>query len=178
MSSKRTIKASEILKDIKGGLSDAELKAKYALSSKSLHAILTKLVASKAVDGSELTRRGLLNAPVTDVNELREGTKGYSLFSIPVYDSSDLQQEGWLTDVSEQGLQVAGIDATAGERRGLLIRADEFADVYPFAFDVVCRWVRADEPGGEVTAGFEITGISEMGRQQLQALIRLLTIGA
>jgi hypothetical protein len=56
----------------------------------------------------------------------------------------------------------------------MLVQADEFADVYPFTFDAVCR--RVEESGDEdpYTAAFEITSISRGGRGELRKLCHFL----
>ena len=83
--------------------------------------------------------------------------------------------EGWITDITEEGLQLTGMPAEVGQSRSLLIRADEFHDIFPFAFDAKCKWVHTDDVN-ETLVGFEIVDISETGLEELRKLIQLLTI--
>jgi hypothetical protein len=80
-----------------------------------------------------------------------------------------------VTDVTEKGVGVRGIDAEVGETRTFVISADEFTLVGPFAFEATCRWVNRDGAEGDFLAGFEITKISEDGLRELRNLIRALT---
>ena len=97
---------------------------------------------------------------------------------MPVYDTSDLHAEGFLEDVSESGIRVVGMNVSEGDERTLMIRSDEFVDVYPFVFDATCRWRETADQTGDVVAGFEITNISDGSRGELRKLISLITLGA
>ncbi len=79
-----------------------------------------------------------------------------------------------MNDISEKGLQVGGLEFTVGETKSLLIRADEFADIYPFVFDATCRWITKEESTDDFTAGLEITSISDRGLEELRNLLALL----
>ena len=92
------------------------------------------------------------------------------LYTIPIA----WNMEAWILDITEKGLQLTGLLAEVGQYRSLLIRADEFHDIFPFAFDALCKWVEYED--GENGVGFEIVDISETGLNELRKLIRLLTI--
>jgi hypothetical protein len=174
MKETRSIRAKEIIEDIRSGVSDEDLMQKYNLSPKSLNKVFTKLLDAQALQPEDFYFRGSYMDEQT--GDLREMMRSYSVFSIPVYDTEDLELEGWIVDITERGLQIAGIAAQIGESRTLLIRADEFSDIYPFAFDAVCRWVHAGNDQSEPSVGFEITDMSETGLMELRKLIQLLTI--
>ncbi len=57
MSQKRKIKASEIVRDIRAGLTDFELMKKYQLSSKGLKSVMEKLLQAKAITQAEFDWR-------------------------------------------------------------------------------------------------------------------------
>ncbi len=172
MPSKRTIPAKEFLSDLRRGLSDKQLKEKYAISEAGLQRIFHKLLQAKAISPHEL--EGRIGVDLAVGSHYRQATRGYLLFTIPVYDTEALEKEGWILDITEKGLQLNGIEAEVGQTKSLLIRADEFHDIYPFAFDAVCRWINAGDDQEGI--GFEITDISETGLNELRKLLKLLTI--
>lgn len=175
MPEKRSIKAREIIIDVRSGLTDTELMNKYRLSAGRLKYVLERLVEAKALEESELLSRIFLAQESTATRAMRARARSYLLFTIPVYDTDNLEVEGWLIDIEEQGLQTIGLQAIVGEVKSLLIRSDEFVDVYPFGIDAECRWVERDETEGNVSVGFRIVGITPWARGELRKLRRLVT---
>lgn len=175
MKNKRTIKARDVVRDVREGMSDAELKAKYQITHEKLREILDKLVAARllACPGTEELRPA--NPTVQDGFNRRGTPRCHTVVQLPVYDLDDLLVEGYLREITEDGLQASGIEVTQGDHRSLLIRPDEFADIYPFLVDVECRWSRQDDPEGPV-AGFLITNITEESTQELRKLLQCITL--
>jgi hypothetical protein len=176
MSTKRKISAKEIVADIRSGVTNAQLMKKYQLSAHGLQGILEKLVNAEALLEIELAGRETPSAvtSVSSGSSLRDAARSYVMFRLPVYDLDDLTVEGHVHDISETGLLVMGLEAKVGDNKSLLIQADEFADVYPFTFDAVCRRVEKSEDEEEQTAAFEITSISEVGHVELRKLCQFL----
>jgi hypothetical protein len=181
MPSKRRIRAKDVVRDIRAGMSNAALMEKYQISERSLQRILSQMLDAGALMEIELVGRLPVSEPeqpasgATDTvgDVLRRSARSYVMVRLPVYDLDDLTVEGYVEDVSETGLMVGGIRAAVGETKSLLIQADEFADVFPFTFDVECRWSELQNDGSCV-AGFEITSISQVGKRELEKLVRLL----
>jgi hypothetical protein len=173
MAAKKVIQAKQFIADVRSGFTDEDLCEKYKLTESDLPRLFKKLIQAKGMTAEELENRTIAQTDPT--MRYRHLTRSYSLFSIPVYDTEDLELEGWITDITEKGLQMTGIPAEEGQTRSLLIRADEFHDIFPFAFDAKCKWVHTDETN-ETLVGFEITDITETGMQELRKLIQLLTI--
>ncbi len=173
MGPKKSIPVKRFLADFHKGVSEVELCKTYALTSRDLKRLFQKLLEVKAITQDHLDKR----VELTDTSGVhtRDATRSYSLFSIPVYDTENLELEGWIEDITRKGLQVSGMGAIEGQSRSLLIRADEFHDIYPFAFDALCRWVKKDEDNNTVV-GFEIVDISDTGIKELEKLIQILTI--
>ncbi|MBI4962358.1 MAG: PilZ domain-containing protein [Desulfomonile tiedjei] len=73
MSPKRTIKAKEIVNDIRAHMTDAEIMDKYELSAKGLQSMLSKLLSIKAVTQKEIDRRP---AACSDTVVIRQITAG------------------------------------------------------------------------------------------------------
>ncbi len=177
MSGQQKIKASEVVADIRACMTNQELMTKYGLSRAGLKDLFGKLVAARAISEGELDER-VTEEPVPDSPiQMRREDRHYLVVALPVYDLNDLTVEGHVIDINRLGLKASGIGAEVGEEKTLLIQADEFADVYPFTFDVACRWVRSDEEDGEITSGYEITGISRVGLRELLKLVDLLALG-
>lgn len=175
MRPKRTIRAKDVVNDIRAGLNDAELMGKYKVSAQGLARIFTKLIEARAVRPGELEGRFPYLDDTVNVENLRKSVRNYVVFPLPIYEVGRLEVEGTLRDVSEHGLQVAGIECAVNETKEFLVRADEFHDVFPFVFQATCRWVGGGGGGSESAAGFEITEISDRAHEQLRAIIRVLT---
>jgi hypothetical protein len=171
---KRRIVIREFVGDVRGGKTDYELMQKYDLDPWGLKNALAKMVEVKALLPIDMENRQPLPGSDVGAADRREFPRQYVLFSFPVYAANDLHTEGFVNDISERGLQVSGLEFAAGEIKSLLIRADEFADIYPFVFDATCRWVTREEFTGQVTAGLEITSISDRGLEELRNLMALL----
>lgn len=172
---KQTIRIREFVGDVRNGLADRELMFKYQLDARGLHNALQKMVEMKALSAEDLQRREAEASVEPPREERRRLPRHYVLFSFPVYDVGNLDKEAFVNDLSEQGLQISGLESQVGDVRSLLIKADEFADIYPFVFEAECQWVRERDEFGEYAAGFEIVSISDRGLQELRSLIRLLS---
>ncbi len=173
---KRQIRANDIIRDIRAGSTDEELGAKYAMSSCTLKMVLEKLEAAGAISEAEILGRASMLEDRECGDALRSTSRNYIFFTIPIYDADDLNVEGIVNDISEEGLQVEGVKTNVGDKRSFLIRSDEFADVFPFVFDATCQWVQSSGRAGPFLAGFGIDSISEGGSKELRKLIGLLTL--
>ncbi len=175
MAEKRKISKTEIVRDVRSGMTTEELVEKYRVSSQKLVKIFQKLIDMEALRPAELQgREGWPPEPIKP-QFIRSRPRQYVVFPLPIYDTDDLGEEGFVRDINEAGLQVSGIKARVGEAKSLLIQADQFADVYPFVFDAACRW--CDKSDDQEAAGFEITNITERSLKELRKLIHYLTLG-
>ncbi len=174
---KRRIPARIIIEDIRNGMTGSALMEKYQISPEGLQLLLRKLIEARALRKADLVAQSIDTTVTTEMSAARTLPRNYMFFTIPVFDVDDLYTEGIVNDITEQGLQVEGIVTEVGDSRTFLIRADEFTDVYPFAFEAVCRWVKYDSDADLPMAGFEIVNISDGGRDQIRRLVQLLTLG-
>jgi len=175
MAPRRSVKAKEIVSDIRSGMTNQQLIDKYNVSVNSLHNLLRKLVDIKVVQKSEV--QALLSSVPGGIayEERRKDPRYYLLVPLPIYDVNNLLEEGQVVDVSEGGLRITGLAAKVGEKREFLLQADHYAHVFPFCFEAVCRWASQTEEEPWF-AGFQITSISEGGFVELRKIIRELTI--
>ncbi len=96
-------------------------------------------------------------------------------FRILVYDLRDTSFSGQVRDISERGLQVAGIPTKVLEEKRLLIQTNKLSDLQPVSFDAECRWAKTETERNLCLAGFEITRISSEGFCELQKLIECVS---
>lgn len=173
-SPRRTVKAKEIVSDIHSGMTVRQLMGKYRVSVNSLHNLLRKLVELKAVQKSAV--QALISSTQEElaVKEMRKEPRHYVFVSLPIYDVSNLLEEGQVVDLSEGGLRITGIGAKVGETKEFLIHPC-LAHVLPFCLEAVCRWAARTEQEPWF-AGFQITSISEGSLVELRKIIDMLTI--
>lgn len=176
MPPKRTIKAKEIVNDIRARMTDAELMAKYSLSAKGLESIFKKLLKVKAVTRKELYGRFPFLDDTVNLDNVRKIPRNFPAFPLPIYETANMHVEGSVRDITEKGLQVSGIEARPEETKEFVIRADEFQDIYPIVFQAVCRWTTNGAGTNGSVAGFEITDLSAEGTREIRNLIRSLTL--
>ena len=175
MSTKRSIKAKEIVSDIRSGMTNQQLMAKYNTSLDKLHNIFKQLLDAHAIERSAL--EPLISIPYEQfkIEKTRQLHRGYVFVKLPIYDLGNLINKGTVVDISETGLQVSGIPTNVGDTKNLLVQADYFADVYPFVFEAKCKWV-SGVADGLLFSGFEITSITEWGLKELKELTSLLAL--
>jgi hypothetical protein len=171
---KRRIRPREVLNEIRNGIGEAELKAKYRLSSKGIERLFNLLVTSGTIDQSELVEKcpwyGQKISNVERRWEPRVSLKG----KIYVYDVLR-SSSGALRDISEKGFRAAGIDCEVGESKSLLLDFQPLIEADPILVVARCQW---KETRGHtqkyITAGFEILDISEADSKVLRSLIESL----
>jgi len=176
VSPKRKIKASEIVPDIRHGMSNLQLMEKYNLSLEGLHGVFTKLVHARVLTFDQLEDRMSVPDGRTVIEQVRKTPRAYPLVPFPIYDMDNMEEVYFVRDISEQGIQVTGINAEVGQNVTFLIQALAFDEVDPFTFEAECRWTTAPpesvEP--EPVAGFEIAQISDEDSAELMKLFRAI----
>jgi len=173
MKPKRKIPAQELANDIRMGLSNSELMEKYHLSVAGLASIFKKLVDARVLEKNEVRRRMEPGDDTADLDQMRKLPRCYPVVPIPVVDLSDMEQEGILRDLTEQGIQVEGIHAEVGQTKSLLVQADAFTGSVPFTVETCCKWFKPRSAGNSSLAGYEIISISEADLELLRATIEL-----
>jgi hypothetical protein len=178
MESKRKIKAREFAHDVRAGLTDFELMSKYGLSFDELEALFDKLVKAGILRRPELRERAAFFEDDTNKRTTRGLSRGDVRFLLPVVDVNDASNTGIVRDISMRGFRTAGLSANPEEIRTVRIKADVFSGLQPFVVEAECRWVK--EKGKDktyITAGFEITRISETHLRKLQELLKTVGLG-
>jgi len=174
---KRVIKAKDVVNDIREGLSDSQLMRKYGLSVKGIQGVFTKLVEAKIILPEELFGRApVLAEDSVTIEFIRMDPREKLEITIRVSDAADPKQVGILRDLSLVGIGIRGIEARRGEVRTLVIHAGHMFPMDNFSVEAVCRWVKRRRSEGIIDAGFEITGNSDEGREQLKKIIQFLIL--
>jgi hypothetical protein len=171
MTAKREIKAKDVMRDIRAGLSNDELMQIYHLTLKGLRSVFKKLVDAGIVKMDEIEGRMPVIGDEARITDRRKQRRWYPIIPFPICDLDDLRIEGGVLDINEKGFKATGIRARLGERKNLLIAAEDFHEVYPFSFEAECRWIKVNSDGTEVV-GFEITFMPEVGSGELRKLLQ------
>ncbi|MBI5570390.1 MAG: hypothetical protein HY914_10635 [Desulfomonile tiedjei] len=173
---KKRISVSDIIRDVRAGLSETELMRKYELSSRGLQSTFWKLVRSGALTWHELlSAYPDLDSPATP-REMRHWVRGYPILSIKVYDEGNPQNRGKVRDLTEKGLGVAGVLAEVGQQKTFVVVPDECTNLKPFRVRVECKWFLPTFESSPCAAGFEITGMDVDGFERLQELVQVTTL--
>jgi hypothetical protein len=174
VSFKRKIKASEIVRDIRAGMTNDDLMQKHGLPLEKLLGIFTKLIDAKVMSHEELAFHMPSSQSAVIDARVRQVSRCYPPVVLRIYDLDDLTRDLSVKDLSEKGVHVVGIKTAIGRKASFLIQAFEFPDIDSLTFDAQCRWTKAEtNEGGELIydAGFEITEIDKSAQEQLLKII-------
>jgi hypothetical protein len=174
MSAKQKIKASELVKDLRDGMTNHDVMDKYGLLSEQLTEVFSKLIDAKVMSQAELSFRFPSSRRTIASVQIRQSSRHYPPEMFRIYDLDDLARELGVHDVSEKGLHVVGMNTSISATVSFLVQAMEFDDIDPFTFDAQCRWTRLERMATEdpiYHAGFEITEIDQHAQEQLSKIM-------
>ncbi len=106
----------------------------------------------------------------------RRIARGYPVTDLWAYDMDDPSVEGCVLDLSEKGVQIAGMPLQVNEVKTLIIQTDPGWDIKPFSFDAECRWYTSESEEKSSLAGLEIMAIEPGDLEELQKTIARLVI--
>ncbi len=165
------IRANQIVEDIRSGVSDEELKKKYGLSLRGLQRALKTLTLEKAVSHGEMYKRSSAYRSIVEILDSRNAPRIYVPIAIRVF-NVETSQRGFVRDVSETGLKVAGISANVGDIVSLSLPLKELVTAEPIEFQAVCRWAKKEGRIKRYTVcGFEISSLSEGAKRGYEELL-------
>ncbi|MBI5249170.1 MAG: PilZ domain-containing protein [Desulfomonile tiedjei] len=171
----RSINAEDIIRDVRSGVDDWDLNAKYGLTMQALANTIRLLMDGNRLSRSDLAGRENLFEEVMDPNAVRGHQRYYLDFELPIIEKGN-GIRGKVHDLTEKGLGIIGISARVDEIKDFSINHEKFALINPFSFQARCRWMNYDRSSGECIAGFEIVDISPDDFLELQKLVRMVTI--
>jgi len=152
-------------------MGDEELMKKHRLSSRGLRLVMQMLVEENAFERSELSELSPSYRNIAQLIDSRRTPRVYVPISFRI-SSRETSQFGFVRDISETGLRVAGIKVTVGEELTLSMPLKELETGDPLEFQAVCRWCKVEgKRKSYVVSGFEIVHISEKARVRLGEVI-------
>jgi uncharacterized protein (DUF433 family) len=166
------IEAQDMVEDIRSGMADAELMEKYTLSSEGLRRIFQTLMEEGAIAVEDLYAKPVSQYDSVFVENWREMPRHYLAMTVHIYESQRPEIMGTLSDITEKGIAIAGIEASVGETTTLVIPAENFVGADPIEFEAKCRWATKETDSGEWFAGFQIAKISAKSLEDLKGLIQ------
>ncbi len=170
------IKTSEVLADIRLGMTEPQIMEKYGLSSRGLQSTFWKLIRSGALTWDELLSIYPNLEDSVTLQRIRNSVRNYPILGIKVYEETNPDNKGKIKDLSDKGFGVIGIFASVGEKKTLVLVPDELADLEPFSVVAECRWFKPNGHGGLSSAGFEMLHIDEKIAVAIQELVQLMTL--
>ena len=174
---KRIIKARDIVKDIRSGMTDTELMEKYELSAKGLESAFTKLVNSGTMTVGEGYGQRLSGQDTVIIDDVRELPRHFLSITVPIYEPTHENHKGKIREVTEKGIGITGIQARIGEVKSFVIACSPFLDVDSIWLEAECIWMEAGKKREDWYGGFQITKISPEHLKNLRELIHLLSLG-
>jgi hypothetical protein len=120
MNPKRSIKARDIINDIRGGMNASDIMAKYRLTIKGLRTAFQQLVQGSALSKEELN--DLKSLRDISVKGLRQLPRFPMKSPTKIFDGGDPFKGGLVKDISEKGVCIQGIEAQIGEVKNFIIR--------------------------------------------------------
>lgn len=177
MSSKRTIRAADMVKDIRSGLTDPELMDKHQLSSEGLRNVFRKLLEAEAISPDEIYGRPPSADEIVDFGASYRIVTRYELdVPLPVHELDNRDIKGVIRDMSVNGVGIRGIDASVDEIKSFVIPAGQFLGVEQVEFEAICRWTRTEKIGGECSSGFEVLNVMKGSLKDLEMVIRSMPL--
>lgn len=173
---KRTIKAQNLVADIKSGVSPGELMTMHGLSQNMLRNALKKLIQANKLYASELSNElcGYLRSVPPE--RMREQARLCLDFELHLSLKGFTESCGTILDISEKGLGVKGYSTRVSDVVSFQISHEDFIEIAPFSFEAECRWTKTEDDPRDSLSGFRITAISDKDAEELRKLIQLLTL--
>jgi PilZ domain len=172
METRNRVRAVEVIRDIRSGITAFELMKKYRLSSSGLRQLFRKLVQAKVITTDELDTHAGLYEGGGSLEALRRSPRTRITYPLDIYDGGNPFKGGRVLDVSQNGVRVEGVRATPGEEKTFLVRLGGITR-RSFVFEAKCRWAnRPENEGAKWVAGFEITSITNLDLELLRELLR------
>lgn len=171
------IKASDLVADIRAGMTTSQLMSKYSLSARECQSLFHQL-EEHVTDPRALYQRGVSHETTDDSVSVRLFPRLDVPLPLPAYNVKRPDSQGCVLDVSKGGVRIQGIEAQRLETLTLVIRADALFDMSPVVFDAQCRWVKRKGLHGMHVAGFQITDLSERNTRDIHRLVQAVELAS
>ncbi|MEW6350845.1 MAG: PilZ domain-containing protein [Thermodesulfobacteriota bacterium] len=170
------INASEVVSDIRTGMGDRALMAKYGLSAGGLQRLYDKILEAGAMTREELLAASTGSQDTVTLDALRQSVRHYPVLSLAAVSLKHDEAMGVVRDISETGVGISGFACKVGEEDTLIVKADAGLDVEPLVFEAKCRWSKVEDNTLEVLSGYEITDITDRALKNLRAFLRAFSV--
>jgi hypothetical protein len=177
---RREIRARDFVHDMRSGMGNADLMHKYRLSLRGLRSVFNKLLAAKVIKPAEIFRRSMITPDVSDVRvfpvRLLSRTRIESAVPVYIYDQAWQETKGIVTNVSEGGIGIEGMETVQDQLQIFVIPEGEIPGVGRITFEARCKWTKRKAEYEISESGYEIVAISEESRAELRKLIRAASL--
>gem|GEM_PF-322191 len=167
MPEKRTLRVSDLVTDVREGLTDAEMMEKYKLTPRGLKSAFQKMLDTRALTAFEFSQWSSLFNTSQNLNGIRLFARDTLTFHLPIYDTEPPRTKGHVVNVSESGIAIAGIGAEINEKKRLLIPIKGA----PVVLEATCKWTREAADAKDFVAGFDIVRVPEGDWEKLESQI-------
>lgn len=172
----KRIRGSDVLHDIKIGMTETDLKVKYQLSQKGIDKVFKKLISTNFISQFQLLSQYPSYKKRIDHIKERQAPRVDLTIPLTCYEVSS-GALGIVRDISTTGLRVAGIEANIGDAKVLQLPVDMFINADPLLLCVNCTWVETRGLNKKYTvAGFKIADLSRDDVKVLENLIQVLIL--
>lgn len=179
MPTSKHISAKEFVSDFRAGMTDDQLAEKYQLTPGNLETVFKKLLEAKAISSAEIEDRrlGRESGPYPEMpSDFRIAIREKLDFPLAIYEKDFPEIRGFVRDISDKGIGVRGVEAAVGDSKTLVIPAHELFHVNQVEIEAICRWMTTESLSGDMVGGFEITDVIQGNMEELQLLIRSLSL--
>ncbi len=170
------IQAMGFLDDLRSGMTDTDLMKKYKLTARGLGSVFRHLIDEKSVRLAEIVRRFRHRSDLPElIAEFRTRPRIEPSVALPIFESTRPENRGVISDLTEQGMGVRGLEAQVDDIKTLVVPVQEFFDISPILLQVICTWRGDDEAEPAVTAGFRVVDVLKGSLMELCRLVRAVS---
>lgn len=174
MAQDRQVKAKDVVRDIRAGMTDSELMERYRLSARGLQSLFRQILELKVLQPFELYGRSPLYDHSVGLENLRAIPRHVVYLPLPVHELDQPELTGTVLDISEHGMKIRDIQAAVGETKDLVIPPDELSLIESVEFRAACKWSSREGEGGTVFAGFQVLEVFKGDLKRLIESIQAL----
>ncbi len=162
------IRVSDVIDDVRGGMTDSNMMDKYKLSSNGLARLFRKLLDHKALSSFDFVQWSALFCESPEVKNIRLFPRNDLKFRLPIYEAGHSEMRGEILNVSDGGLAVIGLEAQVHETRTFVIPIKKA----PVLFKARCQWIRPEPVRGASVVGFDVVSVMKGDWQKFLELIQ------
>jgi hypothetical protein len=172
----REIAPQAVLEDIKSGLGMYEIMERYKISSRNLQGIVTFLLDAELIERKDLYNEFHEIIDTVFPEHRRQAPRVAPDARILIYEIKRPEMQGYLLDINEDGIGVAGIESRVDDIKRFVILGDAYGESDPIEFTGLCRWVENGAENPSVSAGYQIIEIDQKNRKELESMVNRMAL--